>query len=162
VRALRGGVQNTILEKKISDLIQTLSLQTDLAGSDEMQHLLKTYLETLDIEAGDSYLAKGEIRGASRSLWNIGKGKLNGVGFHYHCSDEEGEAVDLRGKNLLQVGDVLVTTGMDGIFPPDLHVGLVTKVDPLREGATSFSLQAESLISDLGNIGEVIILPRNF
>jgi len=162
VRALRGGVQNRILAKKISDLIQTLSLAKDLAGSSEMQHLLKTYLNTLDVEKEDSYLAKGEVRGGSHSLWHMNTRKLKGVGFHYHCGDEEGEAVDLRGKNLLQVGDILVTTGMDGIFPPDLHVGVVTKVDPLREGGTSFSLQAESLVSDLRNLSEVVILPRNF
>ncbi|MDN3506122.1 MAG: rod shape-determining protein MreC [Simkaniaceae bacterium] len=162
VRAARGGEQSHALAIKIDELAYLLSLQEELAGASEMENLLQTYLGTLDVEASDFYLAKGEIRGSNRSLWHGRRENLKGMGFHYHCSDQEGEAKDLRGNNLLQVGDLLVTTGMDGIFPPDLHVGLVTKVDPLREGATSYTMEAKSLVSDLSNLEEVLILPRNF
>jgi hypothetical protein len=161
VRAVRGGEQKRAVDKKISELIHLLSLQTDLPGTQEMQRLLTTYQSSLDLQKRDAYLAKGELRGSSSSLWNQGR-KLKGLGFHYQCADEESRPLDLRAENLLAVGDILVTTGMDGVFPPDLPVAVVSKIDPLREGGTSFSLEAEPLHSDFNELTEVLVLPPNF
>ncbi|NGX47556.1 MAG: hypothetical protein K1000chlam3_00935 [Chlamydiae bacterium] len=161
VRVIRGGEQNRMLAKQFKELVQTLSLREDLGGSEEMTRILITYLKTLHLEKRDLYLAKGEIHGSSRSLWQMVGQKLKGLGFHYNCSDEEGGPLDLREKTLIQTGDLLVTTGMDGIFPPDLHVGVVTKVFPLHEGGTSYSLEADPLAPDLNTMTEVFVLPKN-
>ncbi|NGX59954.1 MAG: hypothetical protein KR126chlam3_01114 [Chlamydiae bacterium] len=164
VRALRGGEQNRILAKQLKELAEVLSRRSDLGGSQEMTKILIAYLETLPLDQKDLYLAKGEIRGANRPLWRISGQKLKGIGFHYNCFDEEKEAHILREHGseqpFIQVGDLLITTGMDGIFPPDLHVGTVTKIFPKQEGGTSYALEAIPLASDLNTLTEVFVLPK--
>ena len=90
------------------------------------------------------YLAKGEIHGAKKTQWRKPIMKLEGKGFNYDFPDEEGEARDLRtGKlmnealdkpsiSLVEEGDLLVTTGLDGVFPKNLSYGKVLKVYPLK------------------------------
>jgi cell shape-determining protein MreC len=60
---------------------------------------------------------------------------------------------------LVQKGDILVTTGMDGIFPAGLRTGQVSKVFPLREGASAYDLDAVSLIENFDSISYVTVLP---
>lgn len=76
------------------------------------------------------YLAKGELHGASSPLWREKSSILEGIGFNYDFADEEGPARDLRSGEphddskggapipIIKVNDLLVTTGMDGVFPP--------------------------------------------
>lgn len=123
------------------------------------------------IKRGKWLLAKGELIGKSESISRSHKTSLKGVGFNYDFSDKEGPARDLRtGKpveknsslpemSLVQVNDILVTTGMDGVFPPNLNVGRVHKIFPLKEGDYAYDLEAESLLKDLNALMLVFILP---
>ncbi|NGX38087.1 MAG: hypothetical protein K1000chlam2_01258 [Chlamydiae bacterium] len=167
VRAVRGGEQNRDLAEALDTLVKKLSLQNHLEGSQELVAALRGFQAQLDLDESASYLAKGQLHGTSHPLWRSLGQTLKGVGFNYDFSDEEGSAVNLRTgvyKNgiqqpLIRTGDLLITTGMDGIFPPDLRVGIVTKILPLHEGECSYQLEADALIPNLNTLSEVFVLP---
>lgn len=117
------------------------------------------------------YLAKGELHGSSKPLWRSRGILLHGVGFNYDFGDSEGPARDLRtgipvGSSdskaaiaLIKINDFLVTTGMDGIFPPGFYVGQVTHVNTLREGDYYYDLQAKPTAGNLDELTFVHVLP---
>lgn len=117
------------------------------------------------------YLAKGEVYGAGTPLWRSQRHLLKGSGFNYDFGDDEGPARDLRtGKPIdsdaettalpiVQVGDMLVTTGMDGVFPPDLLIAEVTKVHMLKEGDYYYDLEALPIAGSLDDLSLVFVLP---
>ena len=117
------------------------------------------------MQTGTLHLAKGEIRG------NLVSPLLDGFGFNYDFADSYGEARDLRtgeplqkkGKRLplVQKGDLLQTSGLDGIFPEGLHVAQVESIAPLQEGAFSYELSARPAARNLQDLRSVIVLaPR--
>jgi rod shape-determining protein MreC len=175
VRALRGQRQNGLLYDKVEELEMQLNLRGDLFkttdAAQEVAKALFSLKQVLSKSAPDRYLAKGELHGNSLPLWR-GKGQvLQGVGFNYDFDDEEGGARDLRtgqplhGEShvrvepLIQVGDLLVTTGLDGVFPPGFPVAVVSSVSSLREGACSYELEAKATAGNLDEIDQVMILP---
>lgn len=114
------------------------------------------------------YLAKGELRGSNQPHWRTQKPLLHGVGFNYDFADEEGPARDLRtGKvkdedphlPLLKIGDLLITTGMDGTFPAGLRVGKVQKVQMLKEGDYYYELEATPTAENLSDISLLFVIP---
>ena len=164
VRVLRGEDQKRVLVEKIETLISAFRLM----GEDpeplerEQSHLLS--------RTGKHYLAKGELQGASAPLWRGRSGILKGTGFNYDFSDEKGPArhlttgiaydsLDGTGIPLIEEGDLLVTTGFDGIFPPNLPVAIVSKVYPLQEGAPSYDIEALLIAGNLYEIEKVTLLP---
>lgn len=175
VRAMRGGEQDRVLMQHIDALISQIGVREDLWSSGEEakngMQILTQLKSRLNPHLRDEYMAKGELSGTGHALWRTQSTILKGVGFNYDFSDKEGPARDLRtGKPvdassplppcyLLKIGDLLVTTGMDGVFPPDFKVAVVTKIHPLREGGCSYDIEAESMIENLQNIKEVFILP---
>lgn len=105
-------------------------------------------------------LAKGELSGSSHPLWRSRGALLEGTGFNYDFSDSAGPARDLRSTDtILQPNDLLVTTGMDGLFPAGLEVARVTTVAPLREGAYFYDLLAEPVAPNLDDLTHLFILP---
>lgn len=113
---------------------------------------------------GEMYLAKGELQGSGKSLFRARGHHLRGVGFNYDFADSEGPARVLRGVEeakspLIKAGDLLVTTGMDGIFPAGLKVAFVTEVAPLNESACSYEIEARTILPNLENLSFVTILP---
>lgn len=163
VRAVRGGEQNRVLSEKLQGVIKMLALREDLYGAADVARALTVFKEQLPIDTKELYLAKGELHGMAATAWRMPKRTLKGVGFNYDFSDEEGPARNLRtgiqGEPLIKIGDLLVTTGSDGIFPPDFHVAIVTKIFPLHEGGCSYDLEAEMLAPNLSNLSEVFVLP---
>ena len=117
------------------------------------------------------YLAKGELYGSSSSVWRGCSAILKGVGFNYDFDDDEGSARELRSGRplgrfsqekkvaLIDEGDLLVTTGMDGVFPKDLPVAIVTEVGSLKEGSVSFEVKARLCAGNLKHLENVYILP---
>lgn len=55
--------------------------------------------------------------------------------------------------------DILVTTGMDGVFPPGLRVAEVTRIFPLREGAYTYEIEAVPVVGNLDTLQTVFIIP---
>lgn len=116
------------------------------------------------------YLAKGELVGSVGTSWREKNATLKGIGFNYDFSDEEGPARELRSGlplsklikeeevSLIDVGDLLVTTGMDGVFPKDLPVAKVTEVKTLKEGSVSIEIRAQLCAGNLNDIENVVVL----
>lgn len=104
------------------------------------------------------YLAKGETEGMRYPTWRSRGVVLKGVGFNYDFEDAEGAGKELR-SGVIQVGDTVVTSGMDGVFPAGLKVGMVAKVYPLKEGGTSYEAEIVSPIRDFENFSFLTILP---
>ncbi len=158
VRAVRGSIQ----EREIAFLLQSLLTQCkrhpSLKDSPAIEHL--TELQShLPVRFEDGYFAKGEILGSNEPYQRSLSIKLKGIGFNCDVADEEGSARDLRDPLVLQPGDLLVTTGLDGVFPPGLEVAKVTSIHPLKEGAFAYDLEAEPAAGNIGDLMSVFVLP---
>ena len=116
----------------------------------------------LEEEKAPLYLAKGILQGAPAPLWRKTGTQLVGMGFNYDFADKQGASKRInlmQPHSLLQEGDLLVTTGMDGVFPPDLFVAFVTKIYPLKEGDVSYQLEARPYISNMDRLKSCTIIP---
>ncbi|NGX60773.1 MAG: hypothetical protein K940chlam9_00241 [Chlamydiae bacterium] len=173
VRAVRGNPQNIYCLENIESLYRQLKVRSDLPLSGEEQ---KKGLEALELLNGrfseedtTSYLAKGIVQGGGAPLWRSVNQTLRGLGFNYDFSDSKGPARDLvtggsydasfSTEPLLAIGDLLVTTGLDGVFPAGLHVGEVTHIFPFQEGAYTYELEATPTVGNLDTLQTLFILP---
>lgn len=116
-----------------------------------------------------AYLAKGEVQGSSAPFWRSRSPLLKGVGFNYDYPDEEGPSRDLKtgrvigsskgAEPIIKEGDLLVTSGLDGVFPPGLRVGIVSWVNSLKEGSYAYEIEAYPVAGNLNDLKTVFILP---
>jgi rod shape-determining protein MreC len=173
VRAVRGHPQNIALIEHLEPILRHLHAKHDPVG-DEKAALIK-YMERWKEQLSETiegwYLAKGILQGGKRPRWRSLRHTLSGIGFNYDFADDEGPARELStGKPLeggemiatapiIQLNDLLVTTGMDGVFPPGLRVAEVTKVYPLREGAYTYEIEATPVVGNLDTLQTVFIIP---
>lgn len=174
VRVARGGEQEGVVTEHIDFLLSRLNRTKKLTIEEKEQHALIQSLSLLKSKLQPMkhswYLAKGELYGchemAGRQMCPI----LRGTGFNYDFADEEGEGRDLRTGKLvhdpaspavpiLKMHDVLVTTGMDGIFPAGFKVATVTKIQLLKEGDYFYELEAEPILRNLNDVSIVFVLP---
>lgn len=165
--------QGSLLKNSPVVLGNTLIGIIDLEAGPKARVLLITdpqFVVSVRVKRGNALLAKGELAGYTQLGARAKKTRLSGVGFHYDFADEEGPAKDLRTGRpvgrpdspsvpLLAIGDHLVTTGMDGLFPKGLDVATVVSIAPLQEGDYFYDLEAESLSSDLNDLRFVFVLP---
>ena len=174
VRAARGKQQDHFLLEQLNALVFSLEKSTNSTCSQEIQEAI-TVLTRLKAQFTpvnqNMYLAKGELQGTGRPLWRSCGSFLKGTGFNYDFSDKEGPARDLRSGltykkdsrlssvALLNIGDLLITTGLDGIFPAGLHVGVVSKVDILQEGQCFYHLEAMATVGSFDELNFVCVLP---
>jgi len=164
VRVARGDLKNASLRGHAETLLAGLDTQ-DKPLRDALEH----FLSAADRDVGNWFLAKGEVSGTSTIRWRKKQARLRGTGFNCDRVDCQGPARDLRtGKSagnaddvtpIIMVGDLLVTTGMDGVFPPGLSVGYVTKIAMLREGGYYHDVEATPAASRLDMLRWVTILP---
>jgi rod shape-determining protein MreC len=166
VRVVRGGLQNRELAHQISLLLKQMEKRDDLfLSSDEKRQLLdqlNRIKKTSCSQWEDGYLAKGEIHGSSAPFWRSRSPLLRGIGFNYDYPDEEGPAHYLKSEgaaSLLKEGDLLVTTGLDGVFPAGLPVGTVMKIDPLKEGSYYYEVDVSPQASNLNDLHTLFIMP---
>jgi rod shape-determining protein MreC len=172
VRAARGGEQEAWMATLVENMLSQMQRRKNLLASEEqnkLTHLLQELKKNLDPFKKTWYLAKGELTGKASTRFNR-KIILKGTGFNYDFSDNEGDSRDLRsGKSLenpeessiplLKTDDILITTGMDGIFPPGYQVARVTKVGLLKEGDYFYNLEAEPLALGFEELSLVFVLP---
>jgi cell shape-determining protein MreC len=174
VRAARGMPQNRLLIEKIDLFLDALMEQDHLFSSmDEKMNLvemLELIQKKLRKELKGIYLAKGELHGSSSPQWRSQGQTLKGIGFNYDYADKEGPARDLRTGEaqggardpavpLLKVHDVLVTTGMDGVFPAGLNIAEVIKINPLKEGDYYYELEAKPTAGNLDELSLMYVIP---
>lgn len=173
VRVVRGAMQQEHFALQLEELEDYLLRHGELFETQDQKYSLLTILDRLQSRLMSSkpslMLAKGEIQGSGAPIWRASGKILQGVGFNYDFADEEGEARDLRtGKlendwndsalPLVEPHDLLVTTGMDGVFPPGLKVATVIKVTPLKEGDIAYQLTARPVAKDLDDLAVVYVL----
>jgi rod shape-determining protein MreC len=151
VRAVRGS----IAERDISLLAQMLEGRLK---KHPFKQTLHQFQQSLKVNWEDGYFAKGEISGTSAPYFRSLQPVLKGIGFNCNFADAENPALDLKAA-ILQENDLLITSGLDGIFPPGLHVGRVTHVKPLHTGGFSYDLEADASAGDLADLSFVYILP---
>ncbi|MBN2479883.1 MAG: hypothetical protein JXA94_06615 [Parachlamydiales bacterium] len=174
VRAIRGSTQDRALLSIVRALKDHVHARDDLFEEDQKQSFLNDLFQLsqkLTQNNEDKYLAKGELHGSSLPLFRSKGQVLKGVGFNYDYADIEGAQRDLRKGNVLQdniqiktdpllkKGDLLVTTGMDGIFPANLHVGIVSKVEDLQDGDFAYEIEAKPMVSNLNELEFVFVMP---
>jgi cell shape-determining protein MreC len=173
VRAVRGAQQNHIIAEAAKNLYELIATKDVLFENGEQK---KVFLETLanilsklNTKGKSFYLAKGELHGCSQPLWRTCGRKLKGIGFNYEYADEEGPKRDLRTgiaqKNsisplpILQKEDLLITTGMDGIFPAGLDVAIVTEVSKLKRGDFVYEIEARPTAYNIDELKVVFVMP---
>jgi rod shape-determining protein MreC len=176
VRAVRGQEQDSFLKNLTSSLLDHINSRTELFENEQEMNLFLNLLlkikENLAKEKNDYFLAKGELYGASHPLWKSKGNLLKGAGFNYDYDDIEGANRDLKtgisyGKDkdlpkkvsIIEKGDLLITSGLDGIFPPGLHVATVSHIDKLKDGDFAYNILAKPTATDLDNINVVFVMP---
>lgn len=175
IRAVRGGIHSKVIDEKINTLVQILKQTPHAMETPEQQQQLISQLELsskhLSNDEKTHVLAKGELSGSSKPLWRTQRHQLKGTGFNYDFADGEGPARDLRTGHLssldppeislpiVKAGDLLVTTGMDGVFPAGLMVAEVTKVHPLKEGDYFYELDALPIAGNFDELSLVFVIP---
>ncbi|MBF8262981.1 MAG: hypothetical protein HW387_646 [Parachlamydiales bacterium] len=173
VRAVRGGAQTSEIWQHVDDLLTRVRVRADLFSSSEEQNRFVDILSAFKgrlIAGQEERLAKGEICGCSEHYFRSQNALLKGIGFNYDFADELGPARDLRsgrplgvhsqeGRALIQIGDLLVTSGLDGIFPTGIPVAIATKIELLNEGSFTYDLEAKPAAGDLMDLSVVFVLP---
>jgi rod shape-determining protein MreC len=163
VRAVRGGSQYNDLFNHLNTLLSYHCVQEDLVLKESLIHLKEKTIGTPQ----NLFLAKGELFGSSQPLWRSGNKVLFGRGFNTSFEDNLSLARELvtgkasnKGESLpiINPDDLLVTTGLDGIFPEGLFTARVLTVEPLQEGAYFYNLKAAPIATDLDQIDYVEII----
>ncbi|MBM3184392.1 MAG: hypothetical protein FJZ64_03710, partial [Chlamydiae bacterium] len=140
-----------------------------LHGENDLVRSLQTCKEKMNSKKELIYLAKGEVHGNGTPFWKMKKLLLKGSGFNYDTADDYGASRELstghlfsgggEAISLIREGDHLITSGLDGIFPFGLSVGIVTKVFPLQEGSSSYEIEAIPTAFSLNDLKFVFVLP---
>ncbi len=157
VRVCRGASQGRELARQIQALLNLIEKRED---AKELTLQLKSLKEKAAHDWEDGYLAKGEVQGSSAPFWRSRGPTLKGIGFNFDYPDEEGPARDLKGGvPIIKEGDMLVTSGLDGVFPNGLRVGTVLSVAELKEGAYSYDIEVRPAANNLNDLQSLFILP---
>lgn len=161
VRAMRGKSAYSTQIESIQSLVHASPDILEKAEHSKALDKLLTILKTKTDECTPQYLAKGEISGLTQD--SEGRPLLRGEGFQYDFRDLHGASIDLRSSKtpLILPQDILITSGLDGIFPEGLFVGQVDSVSPLMEGATSYQILARPTIDPRSSPKWVGILAKN-
>jgi rod shape-determining protein MreC len=154
VRAIRGSVLDREIASSAHSLLDKMKKHPhpDPQAIDLLSHL------ALPVRWEDTFLAKGELCGSSATYFRSLSSTLKGMGFNCDFKDPESPSRYLR-SDILKPGDLLITSGLDGVFPPGLKVAIVTKIEPLQAGAFSYDLEATPLAQDLADLTSVYVLP---
>jgi len=164
VRVCRGGLQNRELAHQLNSLQKQIEKREDLFSSLSEKESFLNQLQVLKKNTGihweDGYLAKGEVHGSSAPFWRSRGPLLRGIGFNFDYPDDEGPPRELKGGvPILKEGDLLVTSGLDGVFPSGIQVGTVAKIDPLKEGSYSYEIEVRPSVSNLNDLQTLFVLP---
>lgn len=158
VRVARGKIQNQHLALQLQSVSELLQKREDLFVSEEergsFQKMLTALEKRLEKEESTLHLAKGELEGSSAPLWRSRRPLLKGIGFNFEVVGE-GEKRPEK-VLILREGDLLVTSGLDGVFPPGLTVANVFSV---KEAGYMYELTARPTVRNFNGFEVVQVLP---
>ena len=137
VQATRGREQQLFISHQIEKLLSFVD--------GEFVDVLEALKVKLSQGRETQYLCKGQVYGSSYSLLRKRQQLLSGVSFE-----------PTQG---FEVGDLLTTTGMDGLFPRGFHVGVVTSIKEAQEGDITHEFEAVYSAQELDELRDVEILP---
>ncbi len=156
VRVCRGKVQNRELVHQLDSLFKLIEKRDDLEKEELLRQIL-SLKEKLGSEWDDGYLAKGELHGSSSAFWRSRSPMLKGIGFNFDFPDELSS--ENKQAPILKEGDLLVTTGLDGVFPQGLFVGTVAKIYDRQPGFHSYEIDVRPIVSHLNDLQILFIIP---
>lgn len=175
VRAERGDIETLKLKDRIDAIAEAVNGNgrqfSSVKQKEKFIAALSEASSHLTPQQNVTLLAKGELHGTSKPLWRTQRHLLKGTGFNYDFADGEGPARDLLSgqpldadgeilaEPIVKAGDVLVTTGMDGVFPPGLSVAEVVNVHPLQEGDYYYELDARPMVGNFDDVSLVFVIP---
>lgn len=163
VRVARGAESDRHLLHSTEALLVALTEHKDNVAFGNLYKELKAIETKLGNKKESFYLAKGELSGSRDLRWRKSRALLKGEGFQYDFADAWGPSRDLkRHDELLRIGDLLVTSGMDAFFPPWIRVARIVDIDPLEEGDTHYSLSALPCALRLSDLQYVSLLPPKY
>lgn len=150
VRVARGREEDLVFVNYVDRVIKGIMTRNMISPHEKSSFIeqLNTLKKQIQPSQENLFLAKGELRGSA-----------------YHPSPREGIVLKGTGFNfegaipIIKTGDILVTTGMDGIFPPGLQVASISQVKPLKEGDYFFDIEAQPIVADLETLSLVFVLP---
>ncbi|ANH78542.1 hypothetical protein Cs308_0371 [Candidatus Chlamydia sanziniae] len=152
VIAMRGGIQAWWVKHHLRECVQELEQLSDtyILEKDKYNTILqlKELISRIQSEGENQKLLRGTLSGTGGALWKQEASILQGEEFCFAQQEKD-----------LLPGDILVTTGLDGIFPPGLLVARVTKIFLPQEGACTFKIEAHSLEANLNKLSHLLILP---
>lgn len=150
-------MQDIILRSSLTVVVEQLKRKGISLNSSQEISLLHSFLSRLEHNIfckNKKYnLCRGILYGTGSPLWKKHKNLLKGQGFCFQESLQEDNFC------LIKENDILVTTGIDGIFPAGLLVAKVTHVFEKKEGFYSYNLEAVPLIENFDDISHVLVLP---
>ena len=160
VRALRGETQNKALLEDVDELINGLKGREELYTKDVASAL----------QGLKNKLAQEREITTSPKESSTGRRAHSGVRATKFLKASDSIMIlpmrkalprPLRSEELplLKVGDLLVTTGMDRIFPAGFWVATVSNVHVLREGACAYEIEANATAGNLDDLTHVTVLP---
>jgi cell shape-determining protein MreC len=150
VEAVQRGKSDRELYRALS--LVELKARSDLFGTAaEQEAFLSTVRQLtahLEKQGVDQPVARGEVRGGVYPYWRFRQLVLNGWGFH-----------GLDRAPPLARGDLLITSGLDGVFPRGIPVGTVSSVAPTKDGTGAYKVEALPAAGDLDQLRTVLVLP---
>lgn len=154
VMAVRGEIQTWVVKDQLRTLARNVANlpASAFADSDKQEalHLLQALEDSLSLSEQNDFALRGIVCGRGDPIWKPEASILSGSDFGF-----------VDGKTI-EVGDVLVTTGLDGVFPPGLLVATVNEVLPKSEGSCSLKIKAQSLAPDCSTVDFLVLPPMDF
>jgi len=163
VKAIRGKEQMKDVQAKAEDLLDCLELMKDIKYERKEEligHLIQLAQE-LKIDGHDRDYALGEISGSEYSFLSKNRDQLVGTGFSLKGSYRQRQDDPSKGFQEIAVmkGDLLVSTGKDGVIPAGLKVGWVIEVGKASMGKSTYALRARPACQELHRLEYVQVLP---
>lgn len=159
VCVVRGGEAEGFIGEKIQGVLEQMRTQKipSLSKEEQMQLtlLLQKLKKNLDPLKKNIYFAKGELAGSLFPSTRNSQGLVRGTGFTQRFLLSEG----LRCEPLLQENDILVTTGMDGVFPPGFQTVIINKIIEKKEGDYFYEIEGVPVAYPVEELSLVFVLP---
>jgi len=163
VKAVRGKEQMKDVQSKAEELLDCLELIKDIKyeRKEELIAQLIQLIQGLKLDGHDRYYALGEISGSEYSFLSKNRDQLVGTGFSLKGSYRQLQDDPSKGFQEIAVmkGDLLVSTGKDGVIPAGLKVGWVVDVGKASMGKSTYAIRARSACRELHRLEYVQVLP---